>query len=715
MKKDNSKKKTCTDLRKEAELRLKSDTIDIKKLSDEEVRCLAHELQVHQIELEMQNEELHKAQLQVEELLRKYSDLYNFAPVGYFTTNEKGLILETNLRGASMLGIERSLLIKQYLTAVKEDQDTYYLHRRKCLETGNRARCELRIVINGGGQFFALLESIAVQDADDNFNRIRTIVTDITERKLAEEELAQSEAKYSNLIETAQDAIVCDIDQVITVWNKSAERLFGYSKEEIIGQPVSILIPEKYKKEHREGIEKFLKTGESRIIGKTVEITGMTKEGIEVPLEMSLTYQKLDNRHHFFTAIIRNITERKKMMSTLQQSEEQYRTLVETIPDIIYKIDENGFFTFLNNSVRTLGYEPKDLIGKHFSSILHPDDIKPFSRFTVLKEHSGKETDGKGVSKLFDERRTHGRMTKSLKLRLIPKDQDMLKRDIQGRSGEITTFGEITATGIYHNKEVGENNCFVGTVGIITDITDKMKMQAEMVRADQLALIGKMAAGLSHEINNPINGIMNCAQLIMDESKENTRLYKFSKIIIAESKRIATLTKNLLYLSRRTVGQKSHVQIYETIYQSLSLMMIQLKKDNIIVKFNISKDTPAIYGSFQEIQQVFLNLVQNALYALNEKYPGKDMDKILEVSCNKTSISNNQYVRIIFHDHGIGIPENLLNKTTNPFFTTKPLTKGTGLGLSISQRIVYNHDGKMVVESVYGEFTKIIIYLPVKK
>ncbi|MHC4270554.1 MAG: PAS domain S-box protein, partial [Planctomycetota bacterium] len=275
-----------------------------------------------------------------------------------------------------------------------------------------------------------------------------------------------------------------------------------------------------------------------------------------------------------------DITERKEVTNAFKQSEEQYRTLVQTIPDIIYKIDENGFFTFLNNSVRTLGYKPEELIGKHFSNILHPDDIKSFSRFTVLKEHSGKESGDKNVTKLFDERRTLERMTKNLKLRLIPKDQDMLKRDIQGRSDEIITFVEITATGIYHNKEDEENSGFYGTVGIITDITDKIKMQAEMVWADQFALIGKMAAGLSHEINNPISGIINCAQLIMDESKKNTRLYKFSKIIIEESKRIATLTKNLLYLSRRTVDKKSHVQIYETIYNSLELMMIQLKKDN---------------------------------------------------------------------------------------------------------------------------------------
>ncbi|KHE91808.1 MAG: PAS domain S-box protein [Candidatus Scalindua rubra] len=685
------KGKTYTDLHKEAELRLNPDTIEMKNLSDEEVRSLAHELQVHRIELEMQNEELHKAQVQVEALLRKYSDLYNFAPVGYFTTNEKGLILETNLRGASMLGIERSLLGKKYLTAVKEDQDTYYLHRRKCLETGNRERCELRIAINGGGQFFALLESIAVQDAGDNISRIRTLVTDITERKLAEDK-KEGLARFPE--ENPNPVMRVFVDGKILYSNMASMVLLAHWGSRTTGK-----LPNDYIKI----VSNVLHSGLNQVVEAECD-----------SCVFALTFAPI-KKMDYVNIYGLDITERKQAVKALQQSEMQYRTLVEAIPDIIYKVDENGFFTFLNNSVRTLGYKPEELIGSHFSTIVHPDDVKLFNSFmSVLDHYPSKVTCDNDIFSFYDERKNRGRDTKNQKLRLVPKVSVKSKSNIHEPNESKTIFCEITVTGFYCDKADDKGSRFHGMLGIITDITDKMKMQVEMVRADKLALIGEMAANLSHEINNPINGIMNCAQLIMDESKKNTRLYKFSKIIIAESKRIATLTKSLLNSSRRAVGQKSHLQIYETIYHSLRLMMIQLKKDNIIVKFNISKDTPDIYGSFQELQQVFLNLVQNARYALNEKYPGKDMDKILEVSCNKISISDNQYVRIIFHDHGIGIPDNLLNKTTTPFFTTKPITKGTGLGLSISQRIVYNHDGKMVVESVYGKFTKIIIDLPVK-
>ncbi len=368
-------------------------------------------------------------------------------------------------------------------------------------------------------------------------------------RKQAEQETKKSEEKYRKLMETAQDAILCDINGTITDWNKSAEELFGYSKDEIIGKSVNILVPEKYKKEHQEGLERFLKTGEGKMIGRTMEVSGITKEGAEIPIEISLTGQKLGNERYFFT-------------------------------------------------------------------------------------------------------------------------------------------------------------------GIIRDISEKTKLQAEIIRAGQLALIGELAAGLAHEINNPIYGIINYAQLIADESDKDSRAHKFGKLIMEEGNRIADLTKKFLSLSRSTTDKKKYVQIYELISNSLKLTKVQLEKDNIIIKDNIPKDIPAIIANPQEIHQVFLNLIQNARYALNEKYPDKDKDKILEISCNKVLIDDYEYVRIIFYDRGIGIPENILNKIISPFFTTKSPAKGTGIGLSISQNIISNHNGKMTIESMPGQFTKVVIDLP---
>ena len=135
------------------------------------------------------------------------------------------------------------------------------------------------------------------------------------------DEIKKSKEFTENLIETAQDAIVCDENGIITIWNKYAEKIFGYSKSEIIGQPVTVIIPEKYKKKHEEGLKLFLKTGKARIMGKTIEMTGRTKEGIEIQIEMSSTFQKIGMERYIFTAIIRDITERKQKEQIFLQSE----------------------------------------------------------------------------------------------------------------------------------------------------------------------------------------------------------------------------------------------------------------------------------------------------------------------------------------------------------------------------------------------------------
>jgi PAS domain S-box-containing protein len=196
MKKENQKQKNASDLRKEAEKRLKPEIIPIEKLSDGEVRKLAHELQVHQVELGMQNEELCKTQLLIEESRQKYLDLFDFAPVGYLTISEKGLILDANLTGAAMLGIERSLLINKPISKfiVSEDQDKYYLYLKSVYYEEEAKVCELKMVKKNGIEFHVQLRCSAVQDAEGNTSQYKTVVTDISEHKQSERRLSAEHA-----------------------------------------------------------------------------------------------------------------------------------------------------------------------------------------------------------------------------------------------------------------------------------------------------------------------------------------------------------------------------------------------------------------------------------------------------------------------------------------------------------------------------------------
>ena len=184
-------------LRKRAEEFLNRNHRVSKKSSSREVQDLIEDLHIHQIELEMQNEELRRAQLELERARNQYSDLYDFAPVGYFTVSEKGVILETNLTGAAMLGVERRLLTGMHFFRfiTRDTQDVFYYHRRKLFETKTKQNCELKLTTEDGTEFSAQLESILVQDVEDNIRRIRTTVSDISERKKAEEEKVKLEAK----------------------------------------------------------------------------------------------------------------------------------------------------------------------------------------------------------------------------------------------------------------------------------------------------------------------------------------------------------------------------------------------------------------------------------------------------------------------------------------------------------------------------------------
>ncbi len=244
------------------------------------------------------------------------------------------------------------------------------------------------------------------------------------------------------------------------------------------------------------------------------------------------------------------------------------------------------------------------------------------------------------------------------------------------------------------------------------DITEQKKMQMEAMRISHLASLGELSAGVAHEINNPINGIINYAQILRDQCDEESESAEIPKRIIKEGERIAQIVSKLLSFASDKREAHEPTDVKSVLSDALDLMRRQLDKEGIRLFLEMPEVLPLVRARPQEIQQVFLNLLSNARYALNRKYPDPDTGKRLQIRGGTAMVEGRENLCIHFRDQGSGIPEEIIGKICNPFFSTKPRGEGTGLGLSISHGIIKRHSGRLRFESTPGEYTEAIVELP---
>jgi len=249
-------------------------------------------------------------------------------------------------------------------------------------------------------------------------------------------------------------------------------------------------------------------------------------------------------------------------------------------------------------------------------------------------------------------------------------------------------------------------------VSLWRDVTEKKAATAAIMRAEQLAALGELAAGVAHEINNPINGIINYAQILANNSAKGDRVHDIASRLIREGDRIARIVEGLLSFARRRYEDKTIISIDEILSDSMALTAAQLRKDNITVSTNLPEDLPNIKAQAHEIEQVFVNIISNARHALNEKFAASHENKTLEVAAESITTNGKPIVRVSFKDYGSGIPAAIIDKVMNPFFSTKSEGKRTGLGLSISHGIIEEHGGRLKIESEEGRYTKVVMELP---
>ena len=252
-----------------------------------------------------------------------------------------------------------------------------------------------------------------------------------------------------------------------------------------------------------------------------------------------------------------------------------------------------------------------------------------------------------------------------------------------------------------------------GVVATSRDITETRKLEEQLAQSQKIESIGTLAGGIAHEINNPINGIMNYAQLIIDRSAPESPNLEMAREIILETERIAGIVRNLLTFARHEKKAHSQARLTDIVGAVASLIRTVIRHDQIDMRIDIPDNLPVVKCRSQQIQQVIMNLLTNARDALNEKYQGYDPQKRIEITARQIEKDGDPFIRTTVKDSGTGISPQVRDRVFDPFFTTKPKETGTGLGLSISYGIVKEHRGELIIESQPGQFTHVHLDLPV--
>ncbi|MBW6511245.1 MAG: response regulator [Desulfuromonadaceae bacterium] len=284
---------------------------------------------------------------------------------------------------------------------------------------------------------------------------------------------------------------------------------------------------------------------------------------------------------------------------------------------------------------------------------------------------------------------------------------------------DAATSGGINATCRVHiNKKLYQQQAFpmlnddtelTNAVLIFRDISTEAEQQERRLHSGKLELLGELAAGVAHEINNPINGVINYADILSRSDFEPVRSKDICQRIIHEGERIARIVASLLNFARRKTGRGEYrTHICATVEEALLLSNAQLRRMNIDVETVCAEQLPDIIFDPQELLQILLNLISNSRHALHNKFPASHPDKKIVIAGSRAG-SN---VQLSVTDFGSGIPAALLPRVTEPFFTTKPASDGTGLGLSICRQLIEANGGELSVDSREGEFTCVKLTLP---
>ncbi|MEG4519203.1 MULTISPECIES: PAS domain S-box protein [unclassified Microcoleus] len=569
---------------------------------------------------------------------------------------------------------------------------------------------------------------------------ISTIARDISDRKHAEKALQLSQARFAGIVEIADDAIISvDAEQKIILFNQGAEKIFGWTAAEAIGQSLSLLLPEAFATPHSLLVSNFGGgVKQARNMGSRKEIFACRRDGTQFPAEASISKLEVAGEI-IFTAILRDVTASRQAEESVRLSEERYRSLARATAQLVWMRDAQGKPIAPIDWMAYTGQSLEEATDNWVSAI-HPDD-RPITAQAWMRA-----VEAKSLYEVEHRLRAADGSYRHFWVRGVP----VLAADGSIREWVGTHTDISDRVQVLEALKQSEGQYRSQAAELEKAVRELHQAQTQLIQTEKISSLGQLVAGVAHEINNPINfiygnithasqyatdllGLLHLYQEkypnpvpeiveVAEDIEVDYLMEDFTKILESMkvgADRIRDLVVSLRNFSRLDESQMKRVDIHEGIESTLLILQHRIKANVLRPAIEIIKE----YGTFPKVEcyvgqlnQVFMNILANAIDAL-EEYNSKRSSKEIYCHPNRIRIStsaNSDTVTIRIADNGMGINQEVIGKLFDPFFTTKPVGKGTGLGLSISyQIIVEKHRGKLQCISAPGEGAEFVIEIPI--
>ncbi|MBI4384878.1 MAG: PAS domain S-box protein [Nitrospinae bacterium] len=599
----------------------------------------------------------------------------------------------------------------------KENADQFTANDRTVLDTGLPLEIEETLARDEGLHTY-ISTKVPLRDSAGKIYGLCGLSTDITHRKLAEENLRKSNLFLSSLLDspTETSIISTDMEGTVLYWNKGAEKMLGYRALEMMGHKhkVNILYPDdETRRTVREAFSSIL--GNKRGVG--CEIPELTKSGEIIWVKLTLS-PKLDESGNVagILGIGENVTQRKLAEENLRASEEKSRLIVDTASDAFVSIDEAGAITEWNaQAEKIFGWSRREALGRSMADLIVPQNLREAHRAGVRR---------------FLETGRSDILNRRVELTAVHRD---------GREFPV----ELSITGMRFKDKYAFN-------AFVHDISERKMMMAQLTHAQKMESIGQLSAGIAHEINTPMQYIGDNLRFLQDSFKDLlTALGEYGRLLengkngavsgkLVESVEAAVNGADLDYLAAeipkaidqslegvgrvtkivRAMKEFSHPGDSEKKPSDINKMLettVTVSRNEwkyvSSVEMDLDPGLPMVPCLADDMNQVFLNVIVNAAHAIGDVVGGDEANKgTITIATRRAD----GWAEVRVKDTGTGIPEEVRPRIFDPFFTTKEVGKGTGQGLSIVHAVVVKkHGGTVSFETEMGKGTTFVIRLPI--